>query len=116
VSETPVRPILEHLGADLGSERNGKMRCPFHGEDRNPSAIVKDNYFKCFACNAHGDAVRLLMEQGGMEWHEAYVRAEELTGVRGEPRGKEPAPRGSVSFRERVHRRNMPFCPPRSSR
>jgi DNA primase len=116
VSEIPVRPILEFLGADLGSERNGKIRCPFHGDDRHPSASVKEFYYKCFACDAHGDAVRLLVEQGGLEWSEAFSRAEEITGVGGGPRREEPASRGSVSFRERPHRRNMPFIAPRSSR
>lgn len=116
MSDIPVRPILAYLGADLTTERNGKIRCPFHGEDRRPSASVKEFYFKCFACDAHGDAVRLLHEQGGLDYAEAYSRAEGLTGVGGSPRGEEPAPRGSVSFRERAHRRNMPHQPPRSSR
>jgi len=116
MSEIPVRPILEFLGADLTSERNGKIRCPFHGDDRHPSASVKDFYYKCFACDAHGDAARLLHDQGGLEWIEAIARAKEIAGVGGGPRRAEPKPRGSVSIGERTHRRNMPYIPPRSSR
>lgn len=117
VSGFPVRPILVALGADLSTERNGKLRCPFHGPDNNPSASIKGEYFKCFACDAHGDAVRLVMDQEGVEWSAAYRRVEEITGRSTDRVRETPPARGGVSFRgEGTNRRNMPVRRPGGSR
>lgn len=37
----------------------GKCLCPFHG-DHNPSLSFKNNRFRCWACNASGDAIDLV--------------------------------------------------------
>ena len=43
----------------LHVDRHKKALCPFHS-DSNPSLSFKDNYFKCFTCNAGGDVITLV--------------------------------------------------------
>lgn len=39
-----------------GIRNNGKMfSCPFHGEDRHPSAKIYSNSFCCYTCNMRSE-------------------------------------------------------------
>lgn len=49
-----------------------KLVCPFH-QDTNPSASTNGQYFICFACGVKGDAISLLMRQGGMTYSQSLV-------------------------------------------
>lgn len=52
-----ISAVIERYG---GVEiKRGKMfSCPFHGEDKNPSASIrKNNRWHCFACGEGGDAI-----------------------------------------------------------
>ena len=51
---------------------NHKGLCPFHGE-KTPSFIVSPSRqtYHCFGCGAHGDAIRFLVEHGGLPFPEA---------------------------------------------
>ena len=62
-----------------GREHKGK--CPFHNE-RTPSFTVNDdkNFWHCFGCGAHGDAVRWMVDHEGMSFVDAVV---ELAGRAG---------------------------------
>jgi DNA primase len=107
--EFPMYPVLEHYGFEVVEGHYGKIRCVFHG-DRVASATWSEFYFKCFGCNAHGDAVRLIMERENLDWTDAYNRARELTGES----SRDQKPTSTPQRRSRQTRR--PFVPPRSGR
>ncbi len=48
-----------------------KIRCPFHGDDKHPSASVSRGFFKCFTCGKRLDAIGWLMEVDGKSFHDA---------------------------------------------
>lgn len=52
--------------------REFKGCCPFHNE-KTPSFYVNDekNFYHCFGCGAHGDAIGFVMEQDGLTFIEA---------------------------------------------
>ena len=51
---------IEEVAKWLGIEvHGGKARCPFHN-DQTPSLSFKDGRFKCFGCDASGDAIDLV--------------------------------------------------------
>ena len=67
--------VVEVLGDFLSLERKGKKYlCPFH-EDKKPSfSITADGkFYKCFSCDAKGNAVGYLMEYQGMSYREAIA-------------------------------------------
>ena len=54
--EIPIEEVARWLGIEV---QNGKARCPFHN-DQTPSMSFKDGRFKCFGCDASGDAIDLV--------------------------------------------------------
>ncbi len=80
--------------------REWKACCPFHNE-KTPSFTVNDDkgFYHCFGCGAHGDAIRFLTENRGMQFMDAV---KELAGKAGldvpapDPRAQERAERAST--------------------
>ncbi len=63
--------IVQAEGVQLRrSGKSYKGRCPFH-EDKAPSFTVKENRFKCFGCNASGDAIQFIRDLKGFSFREA---------------------------------------------
>ncbi|RMF13523.1 MAG: DNA primase [Alphaproteobacteria bacterium] len=63
--------------------REWKGLCPFHQEKTPSFHVVEDkNFYHCFGCGAHGDAIRWLEETEGMSFPEAV---EELARHAGMP-------------------------------
>ena len=54
--EIPIEEVARWLGIEV---QNGKARCPFHN-DQTPSMSFKEGRFKCFGCDASGDAIDLV--------------------------------------------------------
>jgi DNA primase len=56
--------------------------CPFHGE-KSPSFSVSASkqFYHCFGCGAHGDAIRFLMEQSGMSFRDAVADLAQQVGM-----------------------------------
>src|SRR3954467_12847523 len=96
-----IEPILEWFGAVI-PPHSSKLQCPFH-DDGHASGYIPDTrqYFKCLACGVQGDAVRLLPDQGGLDWRDAYTRAEELAGKPDESVPGPSVPGGRVPGRQR---------------
>jgi len=65
--------------------------CPFHGE-KTPSFTVSQTkqFYHCFGCGAHGNAIGFLMEYGGLGYIEALKELAESVGLNlPEPSGGE---------------------------
>lgn len=96
----PIGPTLQYLGAEYVPTGHGwvRMKCPFH-EDRNASASVnhESNGFQCHANCGSGDAVKLLVEQGGLSHREAFAKARELAGMEPNSGGKPQAKKRRAS-------------------
>ncbi|MEQ8395401.1 DNA primase [Thalassobaculum sp.] len=55
--------------------------CPFHSDSKPSLNIVDDKgFYHCFACGAHGDVIKFVMETEGLSFMEAI---EQLAGVAG---------------------------------
>ena len=54
--EIPIEEVARWLGIEVLS---GKAKCPFHN-DQTPSMSFKEGRFKCFGCDASGDAIDLV--------------------------------------------------------
>lgn len=68
IARAKEMPIEEMYSGRL-FKSGGKSQCglcPFH-EERTPSFhIYKDNRYKCFGCQEHGDAIEFYMKQNNM--------------------------------------------------
>ncbi|MCB1998348.1 MAG: DNA primase, partial [Rhodoferax sp.] len=73
---------------------NHKGLCPFHGE-KSPSFIVSPSRqtYHCFGCGAHGDAIRFLVEQGGLPFPEAVRELAQQVGLQVPEDDTDPAER-----------------------
>ena len=74
--------------------------CPFHGE-KTPSFTVSQTkqFYHCFGCGAHGNAIGFLMEYSGLGYVEAVKELADSVGMklpelRSEDRKPRPAPEG----------------------
>ena len=61
--------------------REWKGCCPFH-EEKTPSFYVNDQkqFYHCFGCGAHGDAISWMVDQQGLQFMDAV---KELAGIAG---------------------------------
>jgi hypothetical protein len=74
IKEIPITIVLSQAGYKIiptGTDR-AKTLCPFH-HDTNPSLNIniKENYFKCFACDEGGDVIKLYQKLHGVSFQEA---------------------------------------------
>src|SRR5438270_1904512 len=81
----------------MRAAREWKACCPFHNE-KTPSFTVNDDkgFYHCFGCGAHGDAIRFLTDQRGMQFMDAVKELAAKAGL------EVPAP--DPQARERAER------------
>jgi DNA primase len=77
--------IVELVASRVPLKRQGKeysSRCPFHDE-RSASFTVSPTkqFYHCFGCGAHGDAIRFLMEHSGMSFRDAVADLAQQVGT-----------------------------------
>ena len=65
-----AKDVAVHYG--LNVKRNNMACCPFHN-DHNPSMSIKE-YYHCFACGAHGDAINYVSEMFGLRPYDAACK------------------------------------------
>ena len=56
---TNIVAVAERYGIEIN--KHNKALCIFH-DDKTASMSFKDNYFKCFSCEAKGSAIDLVMQ------------------------------------------------------
>jgi len=62
--------------------REWKGCCPFH-EEKTPSFYVNDQkqFYHCFGCGAHGDAISWMVEQQGLQFMDAVKELAAMAGM-----------------------------------
>jgi len=73
------------IGRKYKLERKGReflSLCPFHNDSKPSLSIVDDKgFYHCFACGAHGDVFKFLMENEGLKFMEAVEQVAALAGL-----------------------------------
>lgn len=66
-----MKDILDKYGI---IEKRGMFSCPFHGEDKNPSAKIYKNSFHCFTCQKNGDLIQFVEYYFNLSFKEAMQK------------------------------------------
>jgi DNA primase len=77
--------IVDIVGRHVALRKGGANLlglCPFHGE-KSPSFTVSPSkqFYHCFGCGAHGDAIRFLMEHAGLGFLDAVKDLAQQAGL-----------------------------------
>jgi len=77
--------VSEVIGRRIAVKKHGRefhALCPFHNE-KTPSFTINDekNFFHCFGCAAHGDAIGFVMRYERLPYPEAVERLAREAGV-----------------------------------
>ena len=77
--------IVDIVGRHVALRKGGANLlglCPFHGE-KSPSFTVSPakQFYHCFGCGAHGDAIRFLMEHAGLGFIDAVKELAQQVGL-----------------------------------
>lgn len=82
--------------------REMKGCCPFHNE-KTPSFYVNDDkaFYHCFGCGAHGDIIRFVVEQDGMDFRSAVESLAAEAGL--EMPGETPISRERLQAADGLH-------------
>lgn len=54
--------------------KQNMFSCPFHGEDKNPSAKAYKYTFFCFTCQKTGDVIRFVQDYFNLSFYEAMQK------------------------------------------
>ena len=71
--------LIRHYGLDIFPHE--KVRCPFHGADKKPSATIKGDFFHCFTCGESLDHFAFIQKMEGCTFTEALATGAELCGI-----------------------------------
>ena len=77
--------IVDVIGRHVELKKSGANHmglCPFHGE-KSPSFSVSaaKQFYHCFGCGAHGDAIGFLVEHSGMSFRDAVADLAQQVGM-----------------------------------
>jgi DNA primase len=80
--------------------------CPFHGE-KSPSFTVSPTkqFYHCFGCGAHGDAIRFLMEHASMGFVDAVRELAQRAGLAVPEAPQDPVAQAKAEQLRQQHRR-----------
>lgn len=92
-----ARDAAERYGLQV--DRHGRALCPFHA-DRHPSLTFKFGRYKCWSCNASGDAIDLTSQLLGVSPLDAATRLNSDFCL-GLPIGREPTAQERRAAEER---------------
>jgi DNA primase len=102
--------IVEVIGRHVELKKSGANHmglCPFHGE-KSPSFSVSaaKQFYHCFGCGAHGDAIRFLMEHSGMSFRDAVSDLAQQVGM-AVPEGPIDAAEQQRALQARAHQATL---------
>ena len=84
--------IVDVIGGYVKLEKKGNdywARCPFHNEKTSSFSVSESKqFYHCFGCGAHGNAIGFIMEHANKTYVEAIEEIANLAGVE-VPRSKE---------------------------
>ena len=69
IARAKAYPMKKLLNTD-----KDMVACPFHGDDRHPSASIKKGFFYCFSCGVSVDAIGYLMRTTGIQYKDAILK------------------------------------------
>jgi len=80
VARADIQSVVESRVPLKKAGRNYQACCPFHGEKTPSFTVAPDKqFYHCFGCGAHGNAIDFIMEYDGLEFPDAVeVLAQEL--------------------------------------
>ncbi len=87
VLETPDLAVYRRYLELRESSGELKARCPWHDDNGLSLAVYDDGTHRCFSCEAHGDALDLIMKVADCELSEAKETLAELVGITHEMEG-----------------------------
>lgn len=92
--------LSDIIGRSVALKRTGREYsglCPFHGE-KTPSFTVNNekNFYHCFGCGAHGDAIEFVKQHQRLSWREAVEKLANEAGI--------PLPQLTEQEREEISR------------
>ncbi len=81
-SRTTLSALIGRTEKLQRAGREFKACCPFHSEN-TPSFYVNDEkqFYHCFGCGAHGDAIRWMTDQRGLPFMDAVKELAEQAGM-----------------------------------
>ena len=100
--------IVDIVGRHVALRKGGANLlglCPFHGE-KSPSFTVSPSkqFYHCFGCGAHGDALRFLMEHAGLGFIDAVKDLAQQVGLQVPETQTDPAEQArAAQARARQH-------------
>jgi DNA primase len=102
--------IVDVVGRHVELKKSGANHmglCPFHGE-KSPSFSVSatKQFYHCFGCGAHGDAIRFLMEHSGMSFRDAVADLAQQVGM-AVPEGPIDPAEQQRALQARVHQATL---------
>lgn len=68
----PIIAVATELGFRLSARGSGRCQLPGH-DDTNPSFSIRENRFRCFACDQKGDVIQLVMLMRGLDFSDACI-------------------------------------------
>ena len=91
--------LVELIGSRVPLKKHGreyKACCPFHGEKTPSFTVVPEkNFYHCFGCGEHGNALGFLMKHDNLGFIEAIEELADRVGVevpREQTPGQRPPP------------------------
>jgi DNA primase len=98
-ARTTLSAVIAPTVKLIRAGREWKACCPFHNE-KTPSFTVNDDkgFYHCFGCGSHGDAIRFLTDQRGMQFMDAVKELAAKAGMEvpaPDPKARERADRAS---------------------
>lgn len=81
-SRTSLSGLIRRTVKLQKAGREWKGCCPFHNE-KSPSFFVNDDkeFYHCFGCGAHGDAIRWMTDQQGLPFMDAVKELAQAAGL-----------------------------------